>query len=166
MSIAIPCTGFNCPSFLTRPSGVGSYSSSSEKIADEIAEMWSSQSITFGGPLGEILTSLFAVYKECSKADWDGYGAAAITADAYEEAKKIIKLLPSSIRMPEIVAEPSGEIGLEWRRGRGQIFVMSVSGRHKINYAGLFSGNTIHGSEYFDETLPALIIEHLRRLYS
>ena len=165
MSVAIPCTGFDCPSFLTRPSGVG-YSGNFEKIAEEIAELWNSQSITFGSPLRETLTSLFEVYKECSKADWDGYGAAAISADAYEEAKKIVKLLPSSIRMPEIVAEPSGEIGLEWRRGRGQIFVLSVSGRHKINYAGLFSGNTIHGSEYFDETLPASIIEHLRRLYS
>jgi hypothetical protein len=165
MSTAIPCTGFDCPSYLTRPSGVGP-SGYFEKIVDEIAEMWSSQSITFGSLLGETLTSLFEVYKECSKADWDGYGAAAITADAYEEAKKIIKLLPSSIRMPEIVAEPSGEIGLEWRRGRGQIFVMSVSGRHKINYAGLFSGNKIYGSEYFDETLPSLVIEHLRRLYS
>lgn len=163
MSIAIPCAGFDCPSYLTRPSGVG-YSGNYEKIADEIAEMWSPQSITFGGPLGDALTALFAVYKECLKADWDGYGAAAINSDAYEEAKKIIKLLPSSIRMPEIVAEPNGEIGLEWRRGKGQIFVMSVSGRHRINYAGLFSGNTIHGSEYFDENLPVRIIEHLRRL--
>lgn len=165
MSVAIPCTGFDCPSYLTRPSGVG-YSGNYEKIADEIAEMWSSQSITFGGLLGDALAALLAVYKECLKADWDGYGAAAINRDAYEEAKKIIKMLPSSIRMPEIVAEPSGEIGLEWRRGKGQIFVMSVSGRHRINYAGLFSGNTIHGSEYFDENLPVRIIEHLRRLYS
>jgi hypothetical protein len=166
MSVAIACTGFDCPNYLTKPSGVGTYSGNFGKIADEIAEMWSSQSITFGGRLRETLTSLFAVYKECLVVDWDGYGAAAISADAYEEAKKIIILLPSTIRMPEIVAEPSGEIALEWRRGRGQIFVMSVSGRHKINYAGLFSGNKIHGSEYFDETLPSLLIGHLRRLYS
>lgn len=165
MSMAIPCTGFDCPNFLTRPSGVGP-SGYFEKVVDEIAEMWSLQSITFGRPLEEILASLYEVYKEGSEANWDGYGATVITSDAYEEAKKIIKLLPSSIRMPEIVAEPSGEIGLEWRHGRGQIFVMSVSGMHKINYAGLFSGNKIHGSEYFDETLPSLIIGHLRRLYS
>jgi hypothetical protein len=42
------------------------------------------------------------VYKECSGADWDGYGAVAVTPDAYEEAKRIIDLLPSSIRLPEI----------------------------------------------------------------
>jgi hypothetical protein len=166
MSVAIPCIGSDCPSFLAKPSGVVTSSGNFEKIADQIAEMWSSQSITFGGPLGATLMSLLTVYKECSRADWDGYGAIAITADAYEEAIKIIKLLPSSIHMPEIVAEPSGEVGLEWRRGRGQIFVMSVSGRHKIIYAGLFSGNTIHGSEYFGETLPSRIIEHLRRLYA
>lgn len=164
MSIAIPCIGYDCPSFLTRPSG--NDPGYSEKIIREIAEIWSPRSVTFGSSLDEILASLFAVYKECAEADWDGYGAAPITADAHEEAKRIITLLPSSLRMPEIVAEPTGEIGLEWRRGRGQIFVMSVSGRHQINYAGLFSGNKIHGSEYFDETLPSLVIDHLRRVYA
>jgi hypothetical protein len=163
MSVAIHCAGVDCPSFLTRPSGAES-SGNFERIAAEIATMWSPQSITFGGPLGDTLAALFEVYKECSKADWDGYGATAITTDTYEEAKRIIKLLPSSISMPEIVPEPSGEIGLEWRRGKRQIFVMSVRGRHKISYAGLFSGNTIHGSEYFDETLPVRIMENLRRL--
>lgn len=68
--------------------------------------------------------------------------------------------------MPEIVAEPTGEIGFEWRRGRGRVFVLSVGGKHRITYAGIFGGNKIHGSEYFEETLPFVIIQHLRRLYS
>jgi hypothetical protein len=68
--------------------------------------------------------------------------------------------------MPEIVAEPTGEVGFEWRRGQGRIFVISIDGRHKITYAGLFDGNKTHGTEYFGETLPSAVIEHLRRLYS
>jgi len=106
------------------------------------------------------------VYRECSCADWDGYGALAVTRDAYEEAKKIIDLLPSSIQMPEIVPEPTGEIGFEWRQGRGRIFIMSVNGRHRISYAGIFDGNKTHGFEHFEETLPSVVTEQVRRLYS
>ena len=122
--------------------------------------------MTFDRPLDEVLTSLSEVYKECSCTDWDGYGAVAVTRDAYKEARRIIDLLPSSIKMPEIVPEPTGEIGFEWRRGRGRIFIMSVNGRHRISYAGIFDGNKTHGSEYFEETLPSVVIEHLRRIYS
>jgi hypothetical protein len=68
--------------------------------------------------------------------------------------------------MPEIIAEPSGEIGLEWRRGKGNIFVISVRGKHLITYAGIFGGNTTHGTEYFGQSIPSTIITYLRRLYS
>jgi len=170
MSVAVQCIGFDCPSFLTQPSSEGIDHSSSKKIVknirSEIAKLWGSESMTFGRPLDEVLTSLLEVYKECSSADWDSYGAVGVTSDAYEEAKRIIDLLPSSIQMPEIVAEPTGEIGFEWRGGRGRIFIMSVNGRHRISYAGIFDGNKTHGSEHFEETLPSVVIEHLRRLYS
>ena len=128
--------------------------------------MLGSESMTFGQPLDQVLTSLLKVCKECSCAGWDGYGAVAVTPDAYEEAKKIIDLLPSSIQMPEIVPEPTGEIGFEWRRGQGRIFIISVNGSHRISYAGIFDGNESHGSEYYEETLPSVVIEHVRRLYS
>ncbi len=170
MSVALQCIGFDCASYLTWPSSEGIDRNSSRKILknvrDEITKLRGSESITFGRPLYEVHSSLLDVYRECSCADWDGYGAAAITPEAYEEAKRIIDLLPSSIQMPEIVAEPTGEVGFEWRRGRGRIFVISIDGRHKITYAGLFDGNKTHGTEYFGETLPAAVIEHLRRLYS
>ena len=170
MSVAVQCIGFDCPSFLTWPSSEGIDQSSSKKIVknirNEIAKLWGSESMTFGQPLYEVLSSLLEVYKECSNADWDGYGAVGVTSDAYEEAKKIIDLLPSSIQMPEIVPEPTGEIGLEWRRARGRIFIMSVNGSHRISYAGIFDGNETHGLEHYEKTLPPVVTEHLRRLYS
>lgn len=168
-NLAIQSIGSDCSPFWIRPSSEG-FGDSSRKIVNgikrEIAQMWGSESITFGRPLDDALISLLAVYTECSQSDWDGYGAAAISEDAYEEAKKIINLLPSSIKMPEITAEPTGEIGFEWHKGKGQVFVISVGGKHRITYAGIFSGNKVHGSEYFEDTLPLAIIQHLRRLYS
>jgi len=168
MSLAVQCIGFDCPSFLTGPSGQGFDQDSSQKlvasIRREIEQIWRPDSITFGHPLDEILTALFEIYKDCSIGDWDAYGASPVTEDVYEEAKKIVNLLPSSIESPEIVAEPTGEIGFEWRNGKDHVFVISVGGKHRITYAGIFGGNKIHGSEYFEESLPSIIIEHLRRL--
>lgn len=170
MSVAVQCISPDCPSFLRAPSGEGFDQDSSQRmlvnLKRQISQIWGSESITLGRPLGDILDSLFEVFKECSAIGWDGYGASALTEDAFEEAKKIIDLLPSSIKMPEIVAEPNGEIGFEWRRGKGQVFVLSVGGKHKITYAGIFGENKIHGIEYFEETLPLVIIQHLKRLYS
>jgi len=169
MSVAVQCTGIDCPSFRVSR-GEGLDQDSSQKVVDSvlevIAKMWDSETITFGHTLNEALLSLFEVYKDCSQENWDGYGALAIPYGAYEEAGKIIKLLPSSIQIPEITAEPTGEIGFEWRRGKGQVFVISVGGKNRINYAGIFGDNKTHGSEYFEETIPSEIIRNLRRLYS
>jgi len=167
-NLAIQFIGADCLPFYTRPSSEGFGDSSRiivRGINREIAQMWGSESITFGRPLDDALIALREVYGACSQPDWDGYGAEAISEDAYEEAKSIINLLPSSIPMPEIVAEPTGEIGFEWYKGKGQLFAISVGGRHRISYAGIFSGNKVHGSEYFEDTLPLAIIQLLRRLY-
>ncbi len=168
-NLAVQCIGDDCPPFWTMPSGRGFDEKSSGKIVIDlekaIAQLRESVTITFGRPLGEMRCSLTEIYRECSITDWDGYGARAITKDAYEEAKKIIDLLPSSIPVPEIVAEPTGDIGFEWYKEKGQVFALSVSGKHLIIYAGIFAGNKVHGSEYFGETLPPVIKQHLRRLY-
>lgn len=170
MSVAVQCKGFDCPTFVGRPSGEGIDQESSKRIVrtikEEISKWWVSETITFGRALDEGYSSLIMMYQECSEADWDGYGASPLTEAGYIEARKIINLLPSSIPMPAIFPEPTGEIGFEWRRGSEQVFVINVGGKHQITYAGIFGANKIHGSEYFDETLPLVMIQLLRRLFS
>jgi hypothetical protein len=89
-----------------------------------------------------------------------------ITKYAYIEAKRLIESLPlTSFPIPEVVPEPSGEIGLEWYREERQVFVASVSGRNEIVYAGLLGVNKSHGTEYFGDSLPSIILGNLKRLY-
>lgn len=169
-NLAIQCIGADCPPFWIRPSGEGFDENSSGRIVKDIGEaidqLRKSITITLGRPLDEMHDSLNEIYRECSRADWDGYGATAISEDTYEEAKKIINLLSSSIPMPEILAEPTGDIGFEWRKGKGQVFAFSVRGKHQIIFAGIIAGNKVHGSEYFEDTIPLMIRQYLRRLYS
>ncbi len=166
MSIAIQC--FDCPTFRTEPSSIG-FSNDSQKLIKNIKKQIREicEAITISRPLEKTFGTLKDIYlvSKCSEANWDGYGAHPVTSDAFGEAWKLIQLLPSFIPAPEITAEPAGEIGLEWRKGRRLVFVVSVSGKQTITYAGLFGDNETHGSEYFGESLPSIILENLKRLF-
>ncbi len=120
------------------------------------------------GALDAVLQSLDEVFTDCSTQGWDGYDASCITEASYIEAMKFIESLPltSSLPMPEIVPEPSGEIALEWSKGSQKVFVASFSGKNEIIYAGLFGANKTHGTEYFGESPPSIIIENIMRIYS
>jgi hypothetical protein len=170
MSVAVQCPGFNCPIFLTGPSGEMFYQDAQKTFISSLQkgfiDFWRSESNTFGRPLVEAATSLRETFEECSVPDWDGYNALPINEDAFNEANKIIELLPSSIPMPEIMADPNGEIAFEWRKGNNHIFVLSVSGRQKITYAGIFGSNKTHGVEYYNSSLPSIILDYIRRVYA
>ena len=118
------------------------------------------------GRSDEVFQSLDEVFDECSEEGWDGYDALPITNYAYIEAKRLIESLPlTSFPIPEVVPESSGEIGLEWYRRKRLVFTVSVSGNNEIVYAGLFGTNRAHGTEYFGDLLPSVILENLKRLY-
>jgi hypothetical protein len=164
MSVAVQC--IECPSFYDA-SSIAGFSDDSKNLAKylkkQIGEIC--EPLTIGRSLEEAVEALVEVYKECSEANWDGYGASPASKDSIFESLKFMNLMPSFFPMPQIVPEPSGEIGLEWYKGKRLIFVISFSGKGMITYAGIFGSNKIHGTEYFGYVIPKIIIENLRRLY-
>jgi len=112
------------------------------------------------------IEKLEEVYRQCSFDDWDGYDAAAISKETYFEARRLLRLIPSSCPLPDILPEPEGEIGFEWYRGKGFSFVISVGGNNIITYAGQFGeNNEIYGSECFRDSMPQIILYSLERLF-
>ena len=112
------------------------------------------------------LEELEKVYEECLEANWDGYGAMPISRETYSEARKLLRMMPSSLPRPDISAEPDGEITFEWYKEKYSVFVISVGGNNLITYAGLFGkSNKIHGTEYFADELPEIICHCIRRLF-
>lgn len=168
MSVAVAYMPYELANIFTLPSGEESDKDSPGSVISRlmrgINEIRGPETCTFGIPLISTLRGLYEIYRQYSQQDWDGYGAAAVSLGAYEEAVKLINLLPSSIKMPEILAEPTGEIAFEWWEAAGQVFVLSVGGKHRISYAEILGEDKAHGTVYFGETFPALIYEHLRRL--
>ena len=110
--------------------------------------------------------SLFEVYKEHSEENWDSEDARPITTNAYLEAREFLKLLPTILPTPDIVPEPTGEIAMEWYKGKGRVFVISFGGNGLITFAGMFGRNaTLHGTEPFEDFIPQAIINGIRRLF-
>jgi hypothetical protein len=110
--------------------------------------------------------SLFEVYKEHSEENWDGEDARPVTRDAYLEAREFLKLLPTIFPTPSIVPEPTGEIAMEWYKDNGRVFLISFGGNGVITFAGMFGRNaTLHGTESFEDFIPPMIIDGIRRLF-
>ena len=117
-------------------------------------------------PFGKVHAALDEVYSEYSHGNWDGYGAKAISSFTYEEAKRFIDALPHWVQLPEIVPEPTGDIGFEWSNGKDYIFVVSVDGNNKITYAGLFGKvDREYGTKLFNDAIPKEIIESIKRVF-
>jgi hypothetical protein len=115
---------------------------------------------------GEPLLALIQLFQRCQEPNWDREGADPISLGTILEAQKLLSLLPSSIPTPEVLPESTGAIAFEWYRGRNRVYVISVSGKKTIEYAGLFGlGNEFHGKANFEDCLPSIIQDHLQEFY-
>jgi hypothetical protein len=118
------------------------------------------------GVLDSIL-ALDQVYQEASSDGWDGYRAKAVTPPTYEQAKRFLDLLPTTVPQPDVNAEPDGEIAFEWRTGPWRMLSVSVGPTGRLSYAALFGRHrNSHGTDYLVTDMPKVITEHLRRLFS
>lgn len=118
----------------------------------------------WGARLDGVFHELEDMKRQASTPNWDGYGAQPIREEALEEARAVLEILPSEFSLPEPSVEPDGSIGLEWHARPGWTYVLSVSGRGELEYAGIFGESETHGKELFRGVLPPLVSEHLRRL--
>lgn len=101
---------------------------------------------------------------ECAEQGWDGYDARPVDRDAVLNATMALSFIPRSVRTPDVVPEPSGDVGLEWRDDRGSVFVMGFSSRNEIHFAGIScDGGKIYGSERFVAELPTELLKHIVR---
>ncbi len=132
---------------------------------NDLALHWTT-SATGQARITDPLIALYQLYERCQVENWDGEGAEVISFEALAEAEKLLSLLPSSIPTPEFLPESTGSIALEWYQGRNRIYVLSISGKKTIEFAGLFGyGNEIHGRINFEDSLPPMIQDHLRDFF-
>jgi len=104
--------------------------------------------------------ALAAQAEACKKPGWDGYGAEPVTLDAYRCAYRLVESLPSGIPMPEVGAEPDGDLTLEWYHSPSQVLSVSVSSTGEVNYAALLGESSRRtGSELIQDRVPADLLQ-------
>ena len=118
-----------------------------------------SQPAFSGTRINEIWNNLDDIQLECAKINWDGYGAVPVSGDAIAEAKVLLKGFPLEYGIPDIVAEPSGSIGLAWSKGKDAALVLSLNGKEGLTYAGIIGEKKKYGVEKFTGKIPAFIEE-------
>lgn len=106
------------------------------------------------------------IYNDHSSAGWDGRDALAIPYSAINEAKNLLVQIPEKFPMPEIIPEPTGEVGFEWYINPYKVLVLSLAGDGYIYYSGLFGfKNADHGSKPLAGQLHKKIIFLLEEVY-
>jgi len=123
-----------------------------------------SQTISLGWR-ESLCQKLMDIYSICNENGWDGYDAISINYPTVYAATILLELLPDNIEIPDVVAEPTGEIGLLWSKGKDVTFVLSVN-PNTIIFAGLLGASKTHGETKLLSKLPNNIEEILLDYFS
>jgi hypothetical protein len=85
--------------------------------------------------------------------------AVPIDENTKRAAIRFASLLPSSVPLPEIAADPDGEVSFDWIGNFNNVFSVSVDRNGRLAYAGRFSeGRKINGVEQLSTVCPPEIL--------
>jgi len=122
------------------------------------------ESFTNKTPHDLLNEEILQVFGDCSRNNWDGYGARPISRTSVIEAQHFISQI-DSLPIPEVSVHPDGELALDWYGNDGDVFSISFGESGKINYAGRFEGGSVvHGREKFDSLDMEFIEKLIRRV--
>lgn len=104
------------------------------------------------------------IAEQCREENWDGYGAAPVTAETCYQACRFMDSLPFNIPPPTVGAEPDGHLTLEWYQSPLRTLSISISPDGELYYAALLGAGKQFGSEPFFGEPPANIINLINRI--
>ncbi|MGQ0765946.1 MAG: hypothetical protein ACT4OZ_09795 [Gemmatimonadota bacterium] len=138
------------------------YSDEGEHLREAVAQLidLNERSFSISGAQNTVIASIREIASNCSFRDWDGYGAAPISARALKTAEALIRALPSGFPLPEVAPEPDGAISLDWTQSRRRSFSVSAGQTDRLAFAWLDGTDGGHGVERFDGvSIPRRIAE-------
>ncbi|MEC4667912.1 MAG: hypothetical protein VST65_00095 [Nitrospirota bacterium] len=108
-----------------------------------------------------LIDEILEIAVTCHKEGWDGYDAAPISSEALSRACNLIYSAPDSIRPPEAVPSPDGEIAFEWHIGREKMMTVMPRGEELIYAAILGPNNVENGRKLLSGGWPSSIVNIL-----
>lgn len=111
-----------------------------------------------------LISEINQVAQESAPAGGSSAGVVPVDEDTKRMATKFAAMLPLSIQLPEVAADPDGEISFDWLGPSGKMFSVSVDRNGRLAYAGRFGNKTKkNGVEQLSETCPPEIILGIER---
>jgi hypothetical protein len=114
--------------------------------------------------IGFLKDEILEIFFECSLEDWDGYNAQHISKKTVHEAFKFIELLPLYVNKPEVLPEPTGDIGLLWRKSKAQLLSLTITPQGVVSYVYILGKNEGYGHIQFFDEIPEMITKLLQRV--
>ncbi|MBI4745270.1 MAG: hypothetical protein HY786_01685 [Deltaproteobacteria bacterium] len=109
---------------------------------------------------------LYKMVKQCSVANWDGYGAAPVPDRTGLHTKEFLEALPLGTIAPTVGAEPDGHITLEWYKSPRRTLSISISPEGELHYAALLGPEKKYGTKPFWGEVPEDIMRIIRQVES
>jgi len=117
------------------------------------------------GKTAAALSELYSIAAQCSQPDWDGAGALPVDLASLSFAADFIKLIPSSLPLPEVTCDPDGAISLDWMESKIRVFSVSVSPSGRLSFAWLDGSDRGHGvARFAGGQIPPRVLEGIRSI--
>jgi hypothetical protein len=110
------------------------------------------------------LTQLEDVCSEAAERGWNGYDAMPVNPLACGYAKFFLNALPTTAPIPEVSADPDGEVALDWSFGERKALSVSIGQSGRCTFAWIKGQNTNRGTAWIDDEIPAEIAFALGQL--
>ncbi|MCI0537390.1 MAG: hypothetical protein L0Z50_19420 [Verrucomicrobiales bacterium] len=114
--------------------------------------------------LSELRAEVERVCAECSGQNWDGYDALPVSAETRQAALRFATVWPVALPKPEVSAAPNGDVSFEWAAAPDRLFTVGVNSAGELAYASLWSGLRAQGTEILADTIPPVVLAHVRRI--
>jgi len=101
---------------------------------------------------------------EIDNLQTNNQGSVPVDLDTIRAAIQFAYSLPRFGPLPEVSADPDGEISFDWAGPSGEMFSVSINKQHRLAYAGWFGENSrIHGIEQLAEGCPQQILRGIEK---
>jgi hypothetical protein len=109
--------------------------------------------------------ALLDLVNETREVGWDGGDAAPVREETIAQVWALLSALPSQVPMPEVSAEPDGDVALDWIKDRERQVSISVRHNGELNFAGMFGGGRkVHGSDVFSGKMPPMVLSAIEQV--
>jgi hypothetical protein len=99
-----------------------------------------------------------------AESNWDGYGALPLDRQSAEQAVKFLQALPTTVPVPDVSADPDGEVDLLWQVDPTRTISVSVGPTGRLSYAALMGTAQSYGTEWLANEIPQPILDTLARV--